>query len=1024
MARRPDTMATATRHWNTRKATHLCCILAFFCAASSALAQYRFDSWTTENGLPNNWVMALRQTRDGYLWLTTANGVARFDGVNFWVFNKVNTPGLTTNWFSYRALWEDAQGNLWMGTHDGGVVRYHDGIFTSLTAKDGLPSNDVIRIDEDDAGTIWITTGSGVVRWMNGHLVLPRSDFDRSLDVYLTPPKNVGVDGRLFGLWRFKIGEWQRFTYGRWSRLLLPPDLVDPTKLQIEGIAEDSGDRLWYSLHNRAHEYYCASGGRLTVIHGVPQTQATQICCQDRESRIWMGNHFGAVGLWENGSFISLPGIATSNVFQVMEDREGNLWIATLDRGLYRLSRQVISVYRRPGGLQQANVIGPMWPDPTGSVWLSSGGFTRFEGGRFQTFYRQGHSHDPWDQVNVFSALYADGDGSFWMGMWDGSVVHFKDERSQEEPSLSARIKGRLYVILRDRRGDLWFGGEQGLYRVHNNAVARFTTREGLPNNVVNVIHEDGAGALWIGTSSGLVRYARGSFTQVESLGACHITALYEDKAGVLWVGTHDDGVFRFEYRPNGAKLTRYTTAQGLYSNCAFQIVEDDLGFLWMSCDLGLYRVRKQDLNDFAAGRTSDITCTHFGETDGLAGECNSGGQPMAFKARDGRLWFATQDGIAVVDPSAIPVNRTPPPVRIEECLLDRQPVSWRSTLKVNPGQANLEINYTALSFIRSDQIHFRYRLEGLDRDWVEAGTRRTAYYSHLPSGNYLFRVIAANSDGVWNMEGKSLPVVVLPPFYRTWWFLTLASLIAVGAAVLAWQYRVSHLKRARAAQEAFSRQLIASQEAERKRIAAELHDSLGQSLAIIKNRALLSLSTPGDLERAQEQLREISEASAEVMEEVKEIAHNLRPYQLDRLGLTRTIEAMIRKAAEAGNLRLTLELDRIDGLFPPEAEINIFRILQESINNVVKHAEASEARVAIRKDTHVIQITIQDNGRGFVPGAVSTEAGTRRGFGLMGMAERTRLLSGSYNLSSIPGQGTTMTIIVALKDGRKPGMP
>ena len=1020
MARRPDKMATATRRWNIGRAPHLCWVLVFFCTASSALAQYRFDSWTTENGLPNNWVMALRQTRDGYLWLTTADGVARFDGVNFWVFNKVNTPGLTTNWFSYRALWEDAQGNLWMGTHDGGVVRYHDGIFTSLTVKDGLPSNDVMRIDEDDAGTI--TTGSGIVRWRDGHLVLPRSDFDRSLDAYLTAPKKVGVDGRLFGLWRLTEGEWQRFAYGHWSPLPLPPDLADPTKLQIEGIAEDSRDRLWYSLHNRAHEYYCASGGRLTVTHGVPQTRATQICCQDRQGRIWMGNHFGAVGLWENGRFTPLPGIATSNVFQVMEDREGNLWIATLDRGLYRLSRQVISVYRRPGGLQQANVIGPMWPDPTGSVWLSSGGFTRFEGGRFQSFYRQGRSHDPWDQVNVFSALYADADGSFWMGMWDGSVVHFRDERLQEEPSLSARIKGRLYVILRDRSGDMWFGGEQGLYRVHNNAVARFTTRDGLPDNVVNVIHEDGAGALWIGTSSGLVRYSAGSFTPVKGLRGLHITTLYEDKAEVLWVGTHDDGVFRFEYRPNGAKLTRYTTVQGLYSNCAFQIVEDDLGFLWMTCDLGLYRVRKQELNDFAAGRISDVTSTHFGEADGLSGECNSGGQPMAFKARNGRLWFATQDGIAVVDPSDIPFNSAPPPVMIEDCLVERQAVACQPGVRLKPGQPNLEINYTALSFIKPEQIRFKYKLEGLDRDWVGAGTRRTVYYSHLPPGHYVFRVTAANSDGVWNTEGKSLPVIVLPPFDRTWWFLTLAALIAVGAVVLAWQYRVSHLKRARAAQEAFSRQLIASQEAERKRIAAELHDSLGQSLAIIKNRALLSLSTPNDLERAQEQLREISEASAEVIEEVKEIAHNLRPYQLDRLGLTRTIEAMIRKAAEARNLRLTLELDRIDGLFPPEAEINIFRIPQESINNVVKHAEASEARIAIRKDTNLVEITIQDNGKGSCREPFRPTR-TRRGFGLMGMAERTRLLGGSYNLSSIPGQGTTMRIMVALKDERNPGM-
>lgn len=340
-------------------------LIMAFCAAP-AIAQYRFVSFTTENGLPNNWIQAIHQTRDGYIWLTTRGGATRFDGVHFRVFNKVNTPGLTTNHFAYRASWEDEQGNLWMGTENGGVVRYHDEIFTSITTKDGLPSDKVIRIDGDSAGTIWITTSAGAVRWRNGHLALPRSKFDWSLDVWLTHPKNFTFDAEFFGLWRFTAGEWQRFAYGHWSQVPLPPGIHDPASIHVAAITEDADRRLWYSLYERPHMYYCLSRGRLRVIRSVPHVASTQITTQDREGRIWMGNHYSAVGLWQGGHFQPLPGISTPNIFQVMEDREGNLWIATLDRGLYRLEDQVITAYRRPGGVQQANQIGPMLQDRAG----------------------------------------------------------------------------------------------------------------------------------------------------------------------------------------------------------------------------------------------------------------------------------------------------------------------------------------------------------------------------------------------------------------------------------------------------------------------------------------------------------------------------------------------------------------------------------------------------------------------------------------------------------------------------------
>jgi signal transduction histidine kinase/ligand-binding sensor domain-containing protein len=990
----------------------LCWVLICLSARSTAaIAQYRFVSWTTENGLPNNWIMAIHQTRDGYIWLTTKDGAARFDGVRFQVFNKVNTPGLTTNRFAYRALWEDSQGNLWMGTEDGGVVQYHDGVFTSLTTKDGLPSNKVIRIDGDATGTIWITTSAGMVCWRNGHLVLPRSSFDRSLDSWLTQPKNFTFDAAFFGLWRFTAGEWQRFAYGHWSPLPMPPGIRDPANVHVEAITEDPERRLWYSLAVRPHEYYCLSRGHLKVIRGVPNVTSTQICCQDREGRIWMGNHYGAVGLWQGGRFQRLPGIATSNVFQVMEDREGSLWIATLDRGLDHLENQVISAYRRPGGVQQANVIGPMLQGQSGAVWLGSGGLTKFEDGRFTTFYRPHHSRHPWDWGNLVDALYQDRDGSLWAHMWDGSIVRFKDGRFHQEKSLSAAIKGRLNVIFRDRAGDMWFGGRRGLYRLHAGVLTHFTAPNGLPGNEVNVIEEGRAGKLWIGTNAGLVQYVGGKFTPVEGLRGNRIEALYEDKTQVWWAGTLDDGLYRLASGPNGLKIARYTTAEGLYSNRADAILEDDLGYLWMSCDLGLYRVSKQALNDLALGRIAEVTCTHFGASDGLPGEISGFGQVMAFKARHGRLWFATQDGVAVVDPRAVTVSRRPPPIRIEGCLVDLHPVACGPGLRLKPGHTNLEINYTALSFIRPEQIHFNYELEGLERRWVQAGTRRTAYYPHLPPGDYIFKVIAANSDGVWNTKGESLGVVVLPPFYRTWWFLTLVSLVGAGVIVLAWRSRVAQLKHANALQQAFSRQLINSQEQERKRIAAELHDSLGQSLAIIKNRAVLSLSVPDDHTRALEQLDEIAQAASHAIGEVREIAYNLRPYHLERLGLTKSIEAMLKRASTNGGVRFAAEIEPVDGLFSAEAQISLYRILQEAVSNIVKHAEATEAKISVKHSATGVDVVIQDNGRGLARGLMDHTEAARGGFGLIGIAERARLLGGDLTTDSAPGGGAILRI-------------
>jgi signal transduction histidine kinase len=476
-----------------------------------------------------------------------------------------------------------------------------------------------------------------------------------------------------------------------------------------------------------------------------------------------------------------------------------------------------------------------------------------------------------------------------------------------------------------------------------------------------------------------------------------------------------------------------------------FQILEDARGNFWISCNRGIYRVSKQQLNDFAAGRIQKISSVAYGKQDGMLNfECNGGRQPAGIKTRDGKLWFPTQEGVVVIEPEATPINPLPPPVVIESVALDRAVLPFQNAaagIEIGPGQANLEINYTGLSYLKSEQMRFRYKLVGQDQDWVDAGTRRAAYYSYLPPGAYAFTVIAANSDGIWNETGASLRVLVTPPFYRTWWFVGLTVLSLAGMIALIYRFRVTQLRKEHAvteafsrellaSREAFSRQLLESQESERQRIAAELHDGLGQNLLIIKNHALLGLADREDPAATEENLTMISEMTSQALDEARQIAYNLRPYQIDRFGLTRALQSMLNRVAESSEIGFHCEVDKLDGLFSKEAEMNLYRIVQESINNILKHSRATEAEVRIARNGHHVLLRIADNGQGFdkadsrgrdTLSSANPQSAIRNpqlsGFGLTGMAERARMLGGEYRLQSTPGQGTVISISIALPE-------
>ena len=967
-------------------------------------ARYHFTVWTTENGLPHNSIQAIHQTRDGYLWLATPDGLVRFDGVRFTVFNTANTKGIRSNRFT--CFFEDDTGALWIGTGDGSITCYRQGAFVTYTTADGVPDDFISGLQADESGDLFIATARGIVRWREGKFLSFASDGS-------APLKNQSYLARTNIFCYHDESSLHVLNHGRWLKLKREDGLPS---FDVTEIFEDRQGAVWIATKDAAlTRLYNGACTVFTPRNGLPANYAVSFV-EDRQGALWIGTQGSGLVRFKDGQFriyTSADGLSGNIVMSLCEDREGNIWVGTGYGGLDRLNEDVIATFSTRDGLA-ANNIYPIFEDRSGDIWIGHWpmGVSRYSRGHLINYKGEG------DEVTAFAE---DRDGRIWVGAY-GGVRYFKDGKFTYFASqIGLPDRTVVSAIYQDRQGAFWFGTNQGLRRYEDGTLKVYTTADGLPGNDVRAIIEDRQGQLWIGTYSGLARLKDGvltSYTERDGLGGHQLRALYEDAEDVIWIGSYDGGLTRLK----DGRFTAYTTREGLFNNGVFQILEDGRGNFWMSSNLGIYRVSRRQLEDFAAGKAREITCIPYGRQDGMLNiECNGGTQPAGVRTRDGKLWFPTQEGIAIIDPAAVPLNPLPPPVMLEEILIDRAAVEWRGDagrLEIGPDRESIEIHYTGLSFIKPEQISFRYRLEGLDRDWIDAGTRRTVYYSHLPPGRYRFTIIAANSDGVWNLTGASIDMVVIPPFWRTWWFSSLVIISLAVIAVMLYRRRVAVLKRAHAAQEAFSRQLIESQENERKRIAAELHDSLGQSLSIIMNRATLALNKPEDQPRVLDQVGEIASAASEAIKEVREVAYNLRPVELDRLGLTKALQAMVKKVSASTGINIAADIDRIDDLFTNKSEINLYRIVQESVNNIVKHSGASEAKVEIKRLARGIQVVIHDDGKGFIAGAHQSNE-VSAGFGLMGIAERARMLGGKHLIQSAPGRGTTINLTIGMQEAR-----
>ncbi len=969
-------------------------LFVVFAIAIPVRAQYRLDTFTADSGLPQNVVRGMYQAPDGYLWIATLDGLARFDGVHFTVFNKSTVPGLTTNRFG--SMLGTPDGELWLTTEASGITRYRHGSFETYGATEGIQGNIIRGITGDDAGHVWILTQGAIAEWNDA-----AHRFANLQNLSSSRYEPLLWDNA--GFWAAEQSTMHCFIKGKSVTYALPAWL--PSK-SIWAAASDQAGTIWIETVDGKRASITADGKASGPLNAEASTSYS-----DPHGHTWTIR----IGPRLTRSMEYLSSGQTNSVpfTSVYEDREQNLWLGSEGQGMLRFQPQSIQAYSKEQGLIDRTAY-PIYQDHSGAVWVGAwhSGVSRFSNGKFTNYVFS-------DSLagKLATSFLEDRQGALWVASQAGVGI-FRDGKLDRPVQPTFPPGTVVQAMFQDRQGTIWFGTSTGLVSLKDGATKKITTKDGLATDDVRTLAEGPSGELWIGGYGGLTRVQNGQFTRwTESNGlpSNNVRALYIDGDGVVWIGTYDGGLGRLQ----DGKIVRYTIHEGMFNDGVFQILEDAHGNFWMGCNRGIYRVSKRELNQFAEGKLSSITSVPYGKIDGMLNvECNGGFCPAGIRAKDGKLWFPTQDGVAVVDPEAVSINPQPPPIVLEGFTIDEVSVPIDQPIKVRPGKHNLEVHYTALSFIKSEQIHFKYRLEGLDSEWTDAGARRTAYYSHVAPGTYIFRVIAGNSDGVWNQEGKSLSFTVEAPFYQTWWFQTLL-LFAVAAIIFAaWRVRILQLERAHAAEQVFSRQLIASQENERKRIAAELHDSLGQRLVVIKNLALFAMKPKNGAATAENEtqaFQEISEEAGFAISETREISYNLRPFQLDRLGLTKAIEAMARKVSTGSGVQIGTKLDNIDDAFPEDLRINFYRIVQESLNNIMKHSKATEAEVTVKRNTENIVLTISDNGRGMAPPAKSSSP-NYGGFGLTGMAERASLLGGEFRVRSETDRGTMLTVEIALE--------
>jgi ligand-binding sensor domain-containing protein/signal transduction histidine kinase/ActR/RegA family two-component response regulator len=728
---------------------------------SKAITQYALDHWGPRDGLTQSAIQAIAQTPDGYLWLGTRGGLVRFDGVRFRLFDAGNTPEIAHN--NIMALTVGGDGALWIGALEGGLTRLKNGRFSRLTTRDGLSSNAVRSLLTASDGSIWVGTFcAGLTRIQNGRCTRHNptgglSDATvRAIYQSRTGALWAGTDQGLFCL---RNGRWLQYEPGG-----------PLSNLLISTLCEDGAGTLWVGTMDDG-VYRCRNGhAALVPTDNSLLSRMVRTVYHDRDGNVWIGTAAG-LSRWREPHLEFLDAthwLPHSYVRCLYEDREGSLWVGLLGGGLGRLKSTTVTLYTTKEGLS-SDYVGSVLGMRGSGVWVAGAdrGLDRLWNGKV---FRYG----PADGLasNLIRGIAEAPDGSAWFGTRDG-VVRWRNGRFTKYPLVGGSLQSTARAIAVDRAGTVWVAIDDGLAVVEGGHCRPYHPVSGeLPYGVWTLLPARDGG-LWIGTDSGL-GYLRSGRWQPTGGRLPRVWAIHEAADGTLWLGTNAKGLVRVE---KGSAVV-YTTRDGLIDDTIYQILEDGRGNFWMSSRRGIFRIARKALDDFAKRRANSIACRSFGVPDGMATPECSNGQPASWAAPDGRLWFTTVKGLAVVNPQRIMANPLPPGVLIEEVVAGSRRLEPAASLELPSQARNIEFHYTALSLLAPEHVRFRYKLEGFDRDWVDAGTRRAAFYTNLPARTYRFRVTACNNDGLWNQTGASVGLKLTRTFRESPYYYAIPGLI------------------------------------------------------------------------------------------------------------------------------------------------------------------------------------------------------------------------------------------------------
>lgn len=1018
---------------------------------------FKFKGFSVNEGLSQNTVYSIIQDKKGFMWFCTQQGLNKYDGYKFTVFKNIPAdPNSLQNNFIYN-IYEDSDNNLWVSSFNGLISRYNyeennfDNYQIPENAGD-IPTNYSINgFAENNNSELYLATseiGLIIFNLINKNFY----SFDFGTDKFSSFLKEISsllIDDS-GDLW---LGTWNNglYKYSDKKKELVNYnfEINNENSLsndRVRFIFQDSKKNLWmgtsnglnlYDKNNNFFKRYNSDSSNSFEVN-----KNTFSCIEeDKNGNLWIGTKNSGLIKFnpENNYFTYIKsdqkdpsGLGADNIMTLYSDNSNTLWIGTFNSGIYKLDCEEKKFYGI-SNLIDKNKFNPLsdvtalLKDNSENLWIG----TTFNG-LFKINILKNELEDMKDKIELLknqnhqtvTCLYSDHKDILWVGtLFHGlnkiCTKIYKAENYLFSDKAQDNYMSSLAGFTEGGEERIWVATKYKGLLIFDKAEKKFSALNSLkmfensmPQDEVKCLFMDKKEMLWVGTeNNGLKRIdfrnrELSNFLKDETKKNSFISCINESSDNILWIGTLYNGLYNYSKEKN--RFKNFTTEDGLCDNSIRGILTDDGDNIWISTTNGLSKFdrarkvfRNYDVNDGLQSR-----------------EFNDG---ACYKDKDGVMYFGGVNGFNFFKPEEIKDNPYIPNIVITDFQIFnhsvnnspdnpflRKNIAETDEITLTYRESVFSFEFAALIYNNSQKNQYAYMMEGFDKDWIYCGTRRQATYTNLDHGEYIFRVKGSNNDGIWNEEGTSIKIIITPPFWKTWWFRTLGLMSIAGATGLAYRQKLSKVEKEKKSQEEFSRILLDSQETERKRISTELHDTIAHDILITKNKAVMALRKSGDKTEVEKILNEISDLASDTLNDVRTISYNLHPHQIERLGITKAIKSILNNAGNSTDIEFSDSIHSIDNLLKKELEINIFRIVQECINNIIKHSSATKASFSLIKDNKTLLITIWDNGKG-IP------KNRKDGIGLSGIAERLKLYNGELHIEAVQSNGTLLVITLPI---------